>query len=286
MSLSNNSHDDRSLVEDHDRGLNFDRRRFLGLAAGTGLFLAGCSSSTKTESQTAGLGAPETTVAPTSTIADLAVGDNSVCEVIPQETGGPFPGDGSNGPNVLNATGVVRSDIRSSFGSSTTTAEGTKISVKLAVVSTASGCDSPMAGAAVYIWHCDALGRYSMYSSGAENDNYLRGVQVSDETGSVTFTTIVPGAYPGRWPHMHFEVYPSLAEAVSASGPIATSQLALPAELCQQVYARSGYDASADTLATMSVETDMVFADSFAQQLATVSGTIGSALTASLVVPV
>lgn len=43
---------------------------------------------------------------------------------IPEETAGPYPGDGTDGPNVLTESGVVRSDIRSSFGSLTGTAQG------------------------------------------------------------------------------------------------------------------------------------------------------------------
>ena len=55
------------------------------------------------------------------------------CAVIPEETAGPFPGDGSNGPNVLAQSGVVRSDIRSSFGSSTTVAEGVPLTIELTI---------------------------------------------------------------------------------------------------------------------------------------------------------
>src|SRR5262245_33798282 len=48
------------------------------------------------------------------------------CSLIPSETAGPYPGDGTNGPNVLTQSGIVRSDIRASFGSAgTTVAPGT-----------------------------------------------------------------------------------------------------------------------------------------------------------------
>src|SRR5262245_34026843 len=109
----------------------------------------------------------------------------SSCSKVPEETAGPFPGEGSNGPNVLNQTGVVRADIRSSFAGLSGTAAGVPLTVALTIVS-ASTC-APLAGRAVYIWHCDALGRYSLYSSGATNQNYLRGVQEADSTGKVTF---------------------------------------------------------------------------------------------------
>jgi len=71
--------------------------------------------------------------------------------VIPEETAGPFPGDGSNGPDVLSQTGVVRKDIRSSFGSSSGVAAGVPLSIRLALE---DGADcAPLAGAAVYVWH-------------------------------------------------------------------------------------------------------------------------------------
>ena len=72
--------------------------------------------------------------------------------------------------------GVVRSDLRSSFGSSTTTAGGVPLTISLTVTDTANGC-GPYAGAEVYLWHCDREGRYSMYSDGVTGENYLRGVQ-------------------------------------------------------------------------------------------------------------
>ena len=93
---------------------------------------------------------------------------------IPEETAGPFPGDSSNGPNVLNLSGVVRSDIRSSFAGLNGAADGVPLNIVLTIVS-ASSC-AALGGYAVYMWHCDRLGRYSLYSSGVTNQNYLRGV--------------------------------------------------------------------------------------------------------------
>jgi protocatechuate 3,4-dioxygenase beta subunit len=111
-------------------------------------------------------------------------------------------------------------------------------------------------------------------------------VQETDANGVVTFTTIYPGGYAGRWPHMHFEVYPSLANAAAASDKLRTSQLALPEHACRQVFATDGYGASLDNLSRMSLETDTVFRDGYSLQLATVTGAVGSGLTASLNVPV
>ena len=157
---------------------------------------------------------------------------------IPEETEGPFPADGSNGPTVLSQTGVVRSDIRTSFAGLSGTADGVPLTIALTIVS-ASTC-APLAGRAVYIWHCDRLGALFALFAGATNQNYLRGVQEADANGRVTFTSIFPACYAGRWPHIHFEVYPSLSSATSVANKVATSQIALPKAACDEVYATVG----------------------------------------------
>ena len=198
-------------------------------------------------------------------------GGNSTCSArIPEETQGPYPGDGSNGPSVLNASGVVRNDIRSSFAGLSGTADGVNLEIVLTIVS-ASTC-APLAGRAVYIWMCDRLGRYSLYNQGVTNQNYLRGVQEADANGRLTFTAIFPGCYAGRWPHIHFEVYPSLAGATSVANKVATSQIALPKSACDLVYATAGYQSSVTNLAQVSLATDNVFSDGSALELATVTG--------------
>ena len=209
---------------------------------------------------------------------------NGSCTRIPTETAGPFPGDGSNGANVLNQTGVVRTDIRSSFAGLSGTATGVPLTIRLTLVS-ASTCDV-LAGRAVYLWHCDALGRYSLYTSGVTNQNWLRGVQGADADGVVTFTSIYPGCYAGRWPHIHFEVYPTLVSSTSVANKIATSQIALPKASSDLVYATSGYGNSASNAAQSALSTDNVFSDGSALELATVTGSVSSGFVASLTVAV
>jgi protocatechuate 3,4-dioxygenase beta subunit len=249
-------------------GAALDRRGLLRMAARFGatfgaLQLLGCSDSSATGVDT---------------------NPQNSCSKVPEETAGPYPGEGSNGPNVLNQTGVVRSDIRSSFAGMTGTADGIPLTVALTIVS-ASTC-APFAGRAVYIWHCDRLGRYSLYNAGATNQNYLRGVQEADANGKVTFTTIFPACYAGRWPHIHFEVFPSLTAATNVANKIATSQIALPKSICDQVYATSGYEQSVTNLSQVSLATDMVFADGATLELATMSGSVSGGLTATLSVAV
>ena len=266
---------------EHDLGLAYDlrtlsRRRALTLFAGVGLAtLVGCAPDED---------APATgsTAAP-STPTGSATSAN--CEEIPEETTGPYPGDGSNGPNVLTESGIVRSDIRSSFGSSRGTADGVPLTVTLSLLDQANGC-AALSGAAVYLWHCDREGRYSLYSDGVTDQNYLRGVQEADADGQVTFTTIFPACYSGRWPHIHFEVYPSLAEATSAGNVMATSQLALPEDVCDLVYATDGYEQSVENKAQTSLDSDMVFSDGVDQQLADVNGDVDSGYTATLALAV
>jgi protocatechuate 3,4-dioxygenase beta subunit len=146
---------------------------------------------------------------------------------------------------VLDDSGIVRSDIRSSFGSSTTTAEGVPLEIRLTVRDAATG--DAATGAGVYLWQCDRDGNYSLYSQAAANVNHLRGAQEADANGTVTFQSIFPACYSGRWPHIHFEVYETLSDATSSGPIVKTSQIALPKEACEAVYATSGYEQSVST---------------------------------------
>lgn len=259
--------------DDHDRGLAFDvgtlvaRRRALQMIGGAGLLaLVGCGSGSGSGSS----GSSATTTSAAGAAASS--GSTTADGVIPEETAGPYPGDGSNGPDVLSESGIVRQDITTSFGDASGTAEGIPLEIRL-VVTDADGGD-PRSGAAVYVWHCTREGGYSMYSEGVEDQNFLRGVQETDGDGAVAFTSIFPAAYDGRWPHVHFEVYESVDSATNGGDPIATSQIALPKATCDEVYATDGYEQSTSNLARTSLETDMVFADSYEQELGTVTGSV------------
>ncbi|RKH06589.1 dioxygenase [Corallococcus sp. CA053C] len=214
---------------------------------------------------------------------DTGGGDASECSQIPQETAGPYPGDGSNGANALVLSGIVRSDLRSSIAGASGVAEGVPLTVTLTLVDSSDGC-TPLAGHAIYLWHCDRAGLYSMYSSGVTQENYLRGVQETDSEGRVTFTSIFPACYSGRWPHIHFEVYPSLGAATSSGNKLATSQLALPEDVCDEVFATTGYSQSVRNLGQISLSSDNVFRDGVSSQLASVTGNTSDGYFATLVV--
>ena len=297
-----NNRPDQHDSDDHHRGLTFDlatlisRRRMMSLFAGAGaVALVGCGSkagltaaaSTTTGSTiaptpttTAGTLAPTTTV-PTTVGPKIVA---SACSTIPRETAGPFPGDGTNGPNALTLSGIVRRDIRSSLGTSKTVAQGVPLTVNLGIFASANSCKA-LAGAAVYLWHCDRDGNYSMYSSTVAQENYLRGVQAADSAGIVSFTTIFPGCYDGRWPHIHFEVFASLDQAAAGGKRLGTSQLALPEDACKAAYTGAGYQNSVTNLARTSLSRDNVFGDDGARyQLPAMSGNATSGYVADLAV--
>lgn len=288
--LDENGHE---IDEDH-RGLVYDirtlidRRRMLGIFGGIAAttLLAACAPTT---SASTGSGSGGSAGAPPQGApggAPAAEDDGDLLEgEVPNETAGPYPGDGSNGVNVLDDSGIVRSDIRSSFGSSTTTAKGVPLEVVLTVRDAATG--KAMAGAGVYLWHCDRDGNYSLYSDAAKDENYLRGVQETDDTGTVRFTSIYPACYSGRWPHIHFEVYQDVATAV-ATGPIVkTSQIALPEEVNAKVYATAGYEKSVRNASQVTLTSDMVFGDDGGVlQVATMTGGVDKGYTAALSIAV
>lgn len=281
-------HDDHDEFGGIERDLPrlIDRRRAMWLVGGGlgAVALASCGSSiTKAASSTTTVLAGPSSSATSGGGSDVAA--TGSCTKIPSETAGPFPGDGTNGPDVLTQTGVVRRDITTSFGSMSGTAQGVPLTMKFKVLSIAGGC-TPYAGAAMYAWHCTREGGYSLYSAGVKDQNFLRGVQAADADGWVTFQTIFPGCYDGRWPHVHFEVYPALDKASSAKNRIATSQLALPQDICEKVYATAGYESSRRNLAATSLQRDMVFRDGWTTQLGTVTGDVASGLTVTLNVPV
>lgn len=286
---------DRPDDEVVDQGAGFDirtlvtRRSVLGLVGlGAGsVALAACSaaaSTTASPSATATVTAtPTATATPTPT--PTATVDSATSE-IPEETNGPYPADGTTDVNVLADSGIVRSDIRSSLDGGTTVA-GVPLTMTFKVTDLANG-NVPFAGVALYAWQCDAQGLYSMYSEGVEDETYLRGIQIADADGLLTFQTIVPGCYRGRWTHIHFEIYPDAASATDVANVIATSQLAFPADMLSGVYALDTYSGSAENLADVgSIDNDNVFGGGdYSLQMPTFSGDITSGFIGTLAVAV
>jgi len=230
-----------------DEGLAFDletlsRRRLLGLLAG--VTLVGLATRIG-----AGPPGPRRSTRPGA---------------IPEETAGPFPADGSSRFNLLGESGLRRSDLRASFGAMKGRAEGEPVTVELQLVDRLT--QKPLEGHVVYLWHCDRGGKYSLYE--VTDQNYLRGLQTTDAQGKVCFQTIFPGCYAGRWPHMHFEVFHDMAAATRSENALSTTQLAVPAAVCREIYTRSGYSDSLARFGELSLDRDLVFSDGHDSQLA------------------
>ncbi len=252
--------DDHHATGHHDRGLGFDLRSILSRRnAVVGLGLVGVGGYLALR----GFGAQAN--------ATGIAADGSVCVADPTETAGPFPGDGTNSKdgatvNALQQSGIVREDIRPSFNGLTPVADGVQLDLVLTLVNVNAAC-APLAGHAIYLWHCDAEGVYSMY--GKTDRNYCRGVGITDAAGQVTFTTVFPACYDGRWPHIHFEVFADAAAASSGDNSVLISQFALPKDVSDAVYAADPlYAASIGNMGGVSLASDMVFADNTAEQVA------------------
>lgn len=246
----------------------------LGGAAGA-VFLVGCNGDNTVDSTSS-----------SNSSGGSGGGGSGSCTKVAEETNGPFPSDGSNTnngvlKNVLTDSRVIRKDLRSDFDGTNTQA-GTPLTLTLTVQNVNGSC-ALLSGFYVYLWHCNANGSYSQYS-GAMNGGdfadrtFLRGVQVTNSSGQVTFTTNFPGRYSGRASHIHFEVYPADA-GVGTSGHqkskvIATSQLAFPAAVTDgsgspytntALYPNSANNRTAN-------ESDNVFSDGTSTELLSVSG--------------
>jgi protocatechuate 3,4-dioxygenase beta subunit len=128
-----------------------------------------------------------------------------------------------------------RSDIRSD-PSDGALKDGLPLTLKFNVSEVGNNACSPLPGAQVDVWHCDALGVYSDVQDPGFNTKgkkFLRGYQITDATGLTQFKTIYPGWYQGRAVHIHFKI--------RIKGYEFTSQLFFDDSLTDQVYAQLPY---------------------------------------------
>lgn len=199
-------HDDRPV------GYVLNRRDVLALLGGAGAaFLAGrmpnlVSAQTASESAVPG------------------------CVVRPEQTEGPY----------FVSERLERSDIRLE----PTTGElkaGVPLALTFRVFGLGEDC-TPLRGAVVDVWHCDAQGDYSGVTDRAEGfdtvgETWLRGFQTTDEGGTARFTTVYPGWYPGRAVHIHFKVRTGVTE----NDYEFTSQLYFDDALSDRVFQNAAY---------------------------------------------
>ncbi len=200
---------------------------------------------------------------------DITTPGDGSCAATPSETAGPFP--------TKSPAGLVMTDIRSDR-------TGVTMTVKLTIQDRNNGCE-PLEGAIVDIWHCDKDGYYSEYGgTGMQSANFtsvhfLRGRQVTDANGQVGFTTIFPGWYSGRAPHIHVHIY-------DASGnSLLVTQIAFPTDVCNTVYTTATNYYTKGTQDTSNAK-DNIFADSLSLEMSAVSGSVaaGYELTHAIVV--
>jgi protocatechuate 3,4-dioxygenase beta subunit len=140
--------------------------------------------------------------------------------VTPEGEIGPYFTDDS-------ATGYNRSNILTNLDGTSQQA-GIPLTLKIYVYDTENS-NAALAGAQVDIWHCNASGVYSNEASeSTTGQSWLRGYQLTDATGLVTFTTIVPGWYAGRTTHIHLRVRSKYSEASSTTDGTNTTQVFFP----------------------------------------------------------
>jgi len=189
--------------DDHQAGRILTRREALAVLGGTVLLASGVSPR------------PGMAQTPPS------------CIVTPEQMEGPFFTD----------VRLNRSDIRSD-PTDKSVKEGVPLALTLRVSAVGSTGCTPLAGATVDVWHCDAAGVYSDSGGNTAGKKFLRGHQVTGANGAARFTTIYPGWYPGRAVHIHFKVR---ILAGPALGNEFTSQLYFDEAVTDRVLARAPY---------------------------------------------
>ncbi|MBZ0299090.1 MAG: intradiol ring-cleavage dioxygenase [Anaerolineae bacterium] len=209
--------------DDQPVGRVLTRREILALLGG-----AGAAAVVATGFTRLGLDQLTGTATPQATVEALEA--LPACVVRPALTEGPYFVD-----EMLN-----RSDIRiePSDGS---IQEGAPLHLIFKVSDVSQNRCAPLAGAQVDVWHCDAQGRYSEVDDpgfDTSGQTWLRGYQVTDESGTAEFMTIYPGWYSGRTVHIHFKIR---TDPESEAGYEFTSQLFFPEDVTDLVHAQPPY---------------------------------------------
>ena len=229
------------------------RRRALAVTGGTvaagGLAVAGYQ---------AAFADTATTTAEEATTASASASESSGCMTLMSSvTEGPYYLDGA----------LVRKDI-------TEGKSGVPLTLRLTVVDATDGC-TPVKGAAVEIWHCDAWGYYSGYttanpggSAPAESEDgsttndqtYLRGYQIANANGVVKFETIFPGWYTPRTCHIHLKVHTGgqKEDGTYEGGKVNyTGQLFFDDTIAEEIFTLEPYSKHSGSYTTL--DDDMVY---------------------------
>ena len=153
-----------------------------------------------------------------------------MCVARPAQTEGPF----------FVEEALERSDIRTDTGTGRS-ADGTPLRLEFAVGVLLEARCSPLAGAKIDVWHCDAAGHYSdvdNFGVSTAGRKFLRGYQTTDASGTASFVTIYPGAYPGRAVHLHLKLRTATPDGRTR---VFTSQLYFDDGLTDRVHAAAPY---------------------------------------------
>lgn len=198
----------------------------------------------------------------------------------------PSPTGKTSLANFWSRSGLLRRDIRPNMDGQGLAADGLQLDLVMRLV-TVDRWMTPVAGAAVYVWHSDARGEYSVY--GVNDASYLRGIGVTGSDGRVCFRSVYPGTYLGREPHIHFEVYPSLSRMPEPDRCLLRSRILFPETVSREVYKSNlVYRPSLKTFESLNFGrpgTGQVNPDA-ASQVALVSGDARKSVRASISVPV
>ncbi|MFN8520882.1 MAG: intradiol ring-cleavage dioxygenase [Chloroflexota bacterium] len=237
-------------IDDDDRpiGRVLSRREALALLGGTGAAIATGAIAGSALAQSA---SPGTSAAPSAMPS---------CVVVPELTEGPYWVDER----------LERSDIRTDSATGTAVA-GARLDLAWAVTRIDGTACTPFEGAMVDIWHCDSQGVYSDASDpgfDTQDQDFLRGYQLTDANGSAAFTTIYPGWYSSRAVHIHFKVR---TDPDQSTGTVFTSQLFFDDAFTDQVYLAEPY--ASHGIRTLRNEGDGIFGQSGGQTLLTVTPT-------------
>jgi protocatechuate 3,4-dioxygenase beta subunit len=217
---------------------------------------AACGGETPT-SPSATTATTTTTTTTTGTGGTNPAGTAS-CAVSPTETVGPYPSLGD----------YFRRNI-------TDGKPGLPLALTITVVNAGASC-APVSNANVEIWQCDHSGIYSEYGDG-RGQTFLRGIQVTDAQGQVTFETVYPGWYQGRATHIHVEV-------TMNGRSVKVTQIAFPEDITSAVYETGVYASKGQNTTTNA--RDGIFADGVSQQLVTLSGNTSSGFVGTFTVGV
>jgi protocatechuate 3,4-dioxygenase beta subunit len=197
-----------------------------GSAAGSGSATSGSTGGAGTSPSTSAATAAGGSATTGGAAASGGSASPAACTLTPEQTEGPYYLD----------IDMVRRDI-------TEGKPGTPLELEVQVLDS-DGC-TPRRDVAVDIWHCDAGGDYSGVSDEIQSgsDTFLRGTQVTDGDGKVTFATIWPGFYPGRAVHIHMKVHPTSTSEV-------TTQLYFPDGANAEVFTAAPYSSHQGTVTT------------------------------------